>query len=67
MLDEVVNGKGTHQERAFLKPLIVALAENLICFGDGPRWNFVYISMTVGGWLKHIDAKSLKKASSVSF
>ena len=55
-LDSVTNGQSPSKVQKSFMSLITSLATNYVCFGDGPRWSFVYISMTVGGWLQNMKA-----------
>ncbi|OLN97107.1 hypothetical protein CCHL11_02188 [Colletotrichum chlorophyti] len=52
--DAVLEGKGTKADEELMRPLITWLAQNFICFGNGPRWGAVFIFVGVGGWLKEI-------------
>lgn len=38
------------------RSLIGSLAQDYVCFGDGPRWNALHVSLTVGGWLEKHQA-----------
>ncbi|KAM0273508.1 hypothetical protein ACHAQH_008334 [Verticillium albo-atrum] len=51
-MDAVAQGRGTDGDAYLLSIIVVHLANAFVCFGDGPRWNTVYLSMAVGSWLK---------------
>ncbi|CAM1507859.1 Fc.00g047070.m01.CDS01 [Cosmosporella sp. VM-42] len=50
-LQAVIEGRGSKAVTARLAPLIETLAKNFVCFGDGPRWNALHVSMVVGAWI----------------
>jgi hypothetical protein len=51
-LQEIVEGRGSSEAFETFAPLFETLAQSFVCFGDGPRWNLIHVSMTVGAWLK---------------
>ncbi|KAM0421523.1 hypothetical protein ACHAPT_010697 [Fusarium lateritium] len=52
-LKALIEGRGTGTALAKYTPLVDALVQSFVCFGDGPRWNILYVSMMVGGWRTH--------------
>ncbi|KAK7413733.1 hypothetical protein QQX98_007376 [Neonectria punicea] len=50
-LQDIVEGRGSETALKAFAPLFETLASNFVCFGDGPRWNVVHVSMTLGAWL----------------
>ncbi|TDZ67566.1 hypothetical protein CTRI78_v002757 [Colletotrichum trifolii] len=54
--EAVLNGKGTKADAALLRPLITWFAHNFICFGDGPRWSSVFVSVGIGSWINNFRA-----------
>ncbi|KAH6893016.1 hypothetical protein B0T10DRAFT_604283 [Thelonectria olida] len=52
-LQEIVEGRGSAEAFETFASLFETLAQSFVCFGDGPRWNLIHVSMTVGAWLKH--------------
>lgn len=51
-LEEVVQGRGSTRNVDMYGPLFEGLAKSFVCFGDGPRWHIIHLSLMVGGWLK---------------
>lgn len=54
-LQALIEGRETGAALAKYGPLVEALVQNFVCFGDGPRWNILLVSMMVGGWRRHHD------------
>lgn len=50
----VIEGKGTPADEELLRPLIAWFAENFICFGNGPRWSAVFVSVGLGSWIREV-------------
>ncbi|KAF7563167.1 hypothetical protein G7046_g958 [Stylonectria norvegica] len=48
----VIKGEGSEEEATRFGPLVESLAQNYVCFGNGPRWNAIYVSICVGAWAK---------------
>lgn len=51
-------GHGSVDVAQRARPLIDGLARSFVCFGNGPRWNAVHVSLLVGGWLSNTDLSS---------
>ncbi|KAJ4321288.1 hypothetical protein N0V84_005422 [Fusarium piperis] len=49
-LQALIEGRGTGAALAKYTPLVDVLVQSFVCFGDGPRWNILWVSMLVGGW-----------------
>ncbi|KAF6836538.1 hypothetical protein CPLU01_03573 [Colletotrichum plurivorum] len=54
---DVIDGNGTKADQDFMRPLITWLSENFICFGDGPRWSSVFVSIAIGSWVNELNAQ----------
>ncbi|KAI8177087.1 hypothetical protein K4K53_008496 [Colletotrichum sp. SAR 10_77] len=53
----VIDGKGTKEDAVMLRALITWLAQNYICFGDGPRWSSVFASVGIGSWVNEFKRR----------
>ncbi|KAG7133246.1 hypothetical protein HYQ45_008525 [Verticillium longisporum] len=51
-MSAVAQGHGTDEDAYLFSIIVISLANHFICFGDGPRWDAVFVSLAVGGWLK---------------
>ncbi|KAM0323873.1 hypothetical protein ACHAQA_008454 [Verticillium albo-atrum] len=60
-MDAVLQGRGTNADATLLSVMIIALANHFVCFGDGPRWNVIYVHMALGGWLKLVHDPTLPR------
>ncbi|KAM5344759.1 hypothetical protein ACJ41O_010621 [Fusarium nematophilum] len=49
-LQALVEGRGSAEALGKFAALMESLVRNFVCFGDGPRWNVVYLSLVIGGW-----------------
>ncbi|KAF9876601.1 hypothetical protein CkaCkLH20_06009 [Colletotrichum karsti] len=58
----VIDGHGTKEDAELLRPLVTWLAQNFICFGDGPRWSSVFVSVAVGSWLNEMKRRESLEA-----
>ena len=45
--DEVLAGGGSEKHRHDVKSMLEKLALNYKCFGDGPRWNAIYVTVAM--------------------
>ncbi|RSL80901.1 hypothetical protein CEP51_006231 [Fusarium floridanum] len=63
-LQALIEGRGTSAALAKYTPLVEALVQSFVCFGDGPRWNILWVSMMVGGWRTHQDDEARARAQS---
>ncbi|OHW92586.1 regulator-ty1 transposition protein [Colletotrichum incanum] len=57
----VAEGKGTRADKEMMRTMVTWLVENFVCFGDGPRWSNISISIGIGSWiteLKNADARA---------
>lgn len=54
---DVIDGKGTKADQDYMRPLITWLSQNFICFGDGPRWSSIFVSVAIGSWLNELNAQ----------
>ncbi|TQN66498.1 hypothetical protein CSHISOI_09002 [Colletotrichum shisoi] len=51
----VVEGKGAPADEEMMRSMITWLAQNYVCFGDGPRWSNISISVGIGSWIKGVN------------
>lgn len=58
-LQAVVEGRGSRAAAIKFAPLVEALAESYVCFGDSPRWNAIHVSMTLGIWLRNTTLQNM--------
>ncbi|RSL41181.1 hypothetical protein CEP53_012917 [Fusarium sp. AF-6] len=63
-LQALIEGRGTSAALAKYTPLVEALVQSFVCFGNGPRWNILWVSMMVGGWRTHQDDEARARAQS---
>ncbi|KAJ4162986.1 hypothetical protein NW754_014408 [Fusarium falciforme] len=63
-LQALIEGRGTGASLAKYTPLVEALVQSFVCFGDGPRWNILWVSMMVGGWRTHQEDEARARAQS---
>ncbi|OHE93836.1 hypothetical protein CORC01_10857 [Colletotrichum orchidophilum] len=64
-LQAVVEGKGTPNDGEMMQGLVSWLSQNHVCFGDGPRWSAICVSVGVGGWIRELmdrDARAEEEA-----
>ncbi|GKT63375.1 hypothetical protein ColTof4_05038 [Colletotrichum tofieldiae] len=57
----VAEGRGTHADKEMMRAMVSWLATNFVCFGDGPRWSNISISVGIGSWiteLKNADTRA---------
>ncbi|KAK0383805.1 hypothetical protein NLU13_9716 [Sarocladium strictum] len=54
IFEEVMRGGGTKQQIHETKSMLEGLARNYKCFGDGPRWNAVYVTVAMDMFRKDI-------------
>lgn len=57
----VVEGRGAKEDAELLRPLVAWLAQNFICFGDGPRWSSVFVAVGIGSWVNEIRRREALK------
>ncbi|GJC99487.1 hypothetical protein CH63R_11549 [Colletotrichum higginsianum IMI 349063] len=51
----VIEGKGAPADEEMMRSMITWLAQNYVCFGDGPRWSNISISVGIGSWVKGVN------------
>ncbi|KAJ0168969.1 hypothetical protein CTA2_5733 [Colletotrichum tanaceti] len=51
----VVEGKGAPADEEMMRSMITWLAQNYVCFGEGPRWSNISISLGIGSWVKRVS------------
>lgn len=54
IFEEVMRGGGSEKHIEDVKAMLEALARNYKCFGDGPRWNAVYVTVAMDMFRKDI-------------
>ncbi|KAH7145907.1 hypothetical protein B0J13DRAFT_554560 [Dactylonectria estremocensis] len=54
-LQEILEGRGSARSLRAFGNLFESLAHSFVCFGDGPRWNVIHVSMALGAWLGNRD------------
>ncbi|GKT40254.1 uncharacterized protein ColSpa_00435 [Colletotrichum spaethianum] len=62
----VTEGKGTRADEDMMRAMVSWLARNFVCFGDGPRWNNISVSVGIGSWiaeLRKTDAHAWEASS----
>ncbi|KXH34820.1 hypothetical protein CSAL01_00401 [Colletotrichum salicis] len=53
-MQAVAEGKGTLSDGQMMQALVSWLSQNFICFGDGPRWSTVFVSLGIGSWVREL-------------
>ncbi|KAI5461700.1 hypothetical protein BGZ63DRAFT_386455 [Mariannaea sp. PMI_226] len=51
-LQQILEGRGSAEALEMFAPLFEKLVRSFVCFKEGPRWNIVHVSVTVGAWLR---------------
>ncbi|KAH7165654.1 hypothetical protein EDB81DRAFT_679724 [Dactylonectria macrodidyma] len=54
-LQDILEGRGSERALQAFGNLFETLTHSFVCFGDGPRWNVVHVSMSLGAWLGNRD------------
>ncbi|KAK0377603.1 hypothetical protein CLIM01_05003 [Colletotrichum limetticola] len=68
-MQDVAEGKGTSSDGEMMQGLVGWLSQNFVCFGDGPRWSTVCVSVGIGSWVRELmdrDARAEGEATSGS-
>ncbi|KAJ0312104.1 hypothetical protein COL5a_001784 [Colletotrichum fioriniae] len=66
-MQAVAEGKGTPSDGEMMQALVGWLSQNFVCFGDGPRWSTVCVSVGIGSWIRELmerDARADGEATS---
>jgi hypothetical protein len=63
IFEEVMRGGGTAQQIEDVKSMLEALSRNYKCFGDGPRWNAVYVTVAMDMFRKDIMGEEYPSAN----
>ncbi|KAK1724127.1 uncharacterized protein BDZ83DRAFT_563736, partial [Colletotrichum acutatum] len=53
-MQAVAEGKGTPSDGEMMQALVGWLSQNFVCFGDGPRWSTVCVSVGIGSWVREL-------------
>ncbi|KAK1962183.1 hypothetical protein LY78DRAFT_265243 [Colletotrichum sublineola] len=47
----VLEGRGTRADEEMMRTMSAWLVQNFFCFGNGPRWNNIGVSVALGSWI----------------
>ncbi|KAK2063067.1 hypothetical protein LY76DRAFT_642733 [Colletotrichum caudatum] len=47
----VLEGRGARADEEMMRGMSAWLAQNFVCFGDGPRWSNIAVSVGLGSWI----------------
>ncbi|KAK1569715.1 uncharacterized protein LY79DRAFT_594753 [Colletotrichum navitas] len=47
----VLEGGGTRADKEMLRAMAAWFVQNFVCFGDGPRWSNIGVSVALGSWI----------------
>ncbi|EFQ36460.1 hypothetical protein CGRA01v4_10446 [Colletotrichum graminicola] len=47
----VLEGGGTRADKEMLRAMSGWFVQNFVCFGDGPRWSNIGVSVALGSWI----------------
>ncbi|KAK2040363.1 hypothetical protein LZ31DRAFT_47443 [Colletotrichum somersetense] len=49
--EAVLEGRGARGDEEMMQAMSAWLVQNFVCFGDGPRWSNIAVSVGLGSWL----------------
>ncbi|KAK1997670.1 hypothetical protein LX36DRAFT_61419 [Colletotrichum falcatum] len=64
----VLEGRGTRADEEMMHGMSAWLVQNFVCFGDGPRWSNIGVSVALGSWISELrkGVVDVQGASSLS-